>query len=128
MQASIKLAHDGNHQEDFRITEPGIRQSKTERRLEINTPYVQNMSMSSQPKDKTGPGGHDPANEGGVTRADTSSSSAPVDVSPDKGHSAEWSQAWARENASAIGERRRWIDENGAPLSDLQVLELGRTS
>lgn len=31
--------------------------------------------------------------------------------------------AWARENAAAIAERRAWIEANGAPLSDIQVLK-----
>lgn len=33
-------------------------------------------------------------------------------------------EAWARENAEAIAERRAWIEANGAPLADLQVLKL----
>ena len=33
--------------------------------------------------------------------------------------------AWARENAEAIAERRAWIEANGTPLADLQVLKLG---
>lgn len=32
--------------------------------------------------------------------------------------------AWARENADAIAERRAWIEANGAPLADLQVLKI----
>lgn len=32
--------------------------------------------------------------------------------------------AWARENAEAIAERRAWIEANGTPLADLQVLKL----
>lgn len=32
--------------------------------------------------------------------------------------------AWARENAEAIAERRAWIEANGAPLADLQVLKI----
>lgn len=31
-------------------------------------------------------------------------------------------QAWAAENATAISERRIWIEANGTPLADLQVL------
>ena len=31
--------------------------------------------------------------------------------------------AWARENAAAIAERRSWIEANGAPLADIQVLK-----
>jgi len=31
---------------------------------------------------------------------------------------------WREENAEAIAERRSWIDENGTPLADLQVLKL----
>ncbi|WP_296644540.1 type II toxin-antitoxin system CcdA family antitoxin [Roseinatronobacter sp.] len=31
--------------------------------------------------------------------------------------------AWARENAEAIAERRAWIEANGTPLADLQVLK-----
>lgn len=33
-------------------------------------------------------------------------------------------EAWARENADAIAERRAWIEARGAPLADLQVLKL----
>lgn len=33
-------------------------------------------------------------------------------------------QAWARENAEAIAERRAWIEANGTPLADLQVLKI----
>ena len=32
--------------------------------------------------------------------------------------------AWAAENAKAISERRVWIETNGTPLADLQVLKL----
>lgn len=32
--------------------------------------------------------------------------------------------AWASENADAIAERRAWIEANGAPLADLQVLKI----
>jgi antitoxin CcdA len=35
------------------------------------------------------------------------------------------SEAWARENAEAIAERRAWIEANGTPLADLQVLKIG---
>jgi hypothetical protein len=31
---------------------------------------------------------------------------------------------WAEENAAAIVERRAWIDVNGTPLADLQVLKI----
>jgi antitoxin CcdA len=34
-------------------------------------------------------------------------------------------EAWAKENAEAIAERRAWIEANGTPLADLQVLKLG---
>jgi antitoxin CcdA len=34
-------------------------------------------------------------------------------------------EAWARENAEAFAERRAWIEANGTPLADLQVLKLG---
>ena len=34
-------------------------------------------------------------------------------------------EAWARENAAAIAERRVWIEANGTPLADLQVLKIG---
>jgi antitoxin CcdA len=34
-------------------------------------------------------------------------------------------EAWARENAQAIAERRAWIEANGTPLADLQVLKIG---
>ena len=33
-------------------------------------------------------------------------------------------EAWAHENAEAIAERRAWIEANGIPLDDLQVLKL----
>ena len=33
-------------------------------------------------------------------------------------------QAWTRENAEAIAERRAWIEANGTPLADLQVLKI----
>lgn len=33
-------------------------------------------------------------------------------------------EVWARENAEAIAERRAWIEANGTPLADLQVLNL----
>jgi len=32
-------------------------------------------------------------------------------------------EAWARENAAAIAERRAWVEANGTPLADLQVLK-----
>lgn len=31
-------------------------------------------------------------------------------------------QAWVKEYAAAIDERRAWIDANGTPLADIQVL------
>lgn len=34
-------------------------------------------------------------------------------------------EAWAKENAAALSERRAWIEANGTPLADLQVLKLG---
>jgi antitoxin CcdA len=34
-------------------------------------------------------------------------------------------KAWAQENAGAIAERRAWIEANGTPLADLQVLKIG---
>ncbi|MCR9061585.1 MAG: type II toxin-antitoxin system CcdA family antitoxin [Rhodobacteraceae bacterium] len=33
-------------------------------------------------------------------------------------------EAWREENAAAISERRAWIEANGTPLADLQVLEI----
>ena len=33
-------------------------------------------------------------------------------------------EAWARENAAAIAERRAWIEGRGTPLADLQVLKI----
>ena len=33
-------------------------------------------------------------------------------------------RAWAAENADAIAERRAWIETNGTPLADLQVLKV----
>ena len=32
--------------------------------------------------------------------------------------------AWAQENSAAIAERRAWIEANGTPLGDLQVLKI----
>lgn len=32
-------------------------------------------------------------------------------------------EAWAVENAAAISERHTWIETNGMPLADLQVLK-----
>ena len=34
-------------------------------------------------------------------------------------------KAWAQENTTAITERRAWIEANGTPLADLQVLKIG---
>jgi len=33
-------------------------------------------------------------------------------------------RSWAAENAEAISERRAWIETNGTPLADLQVLKV----
>ena len=33
-------------------------------------------------------------------------------------------EAWVQENAAAIEERRTWIEANGTPLADLQVLKI----
>ena len=33
--------------------------------------------------------------------------------------------AWAKENANAIEERRAWIEAHGTQLADLQVLKMG---
>jgi len=33
-------------------------------------------------------------------------------------------EAWVQENAVAIEERRTWIEANGTPLADLQVLKI----
>lgn len=33
-------------------------------------------------------------------------------------------QAWARDNAEVIEERRQWIAEKGVPLAKLQVLKV----
>ncbi len=33
-------------------------------------------------------------------------------------------ELWRRENAAAIAERRSWIESNGPPLADLQVMKL----
>ena len=32
-------------------------------------------------------------------------------------------RAWSRENAEAIAERKAWIEANGTPLADIQVLK-----
>jgi len=31
---------------------------------------------------------------------------------------------WAEENSEALAERDRWIEDNGAPLADIQVLRV----
>jgi hypothetical protein len=36
--------------------------------------------------------------------------------------------SWIEENAAAIAERRRWIEANGTPLTDLQVLKVEQAS
>jgi len=33
-------------------------------------------------------------------------------------------ESWAEQNAKAIAERRAWVEVNGTPLADLQVLRL----
>ncbi len=33
-------------------------------------------------------------------------------------------RAWTAQNADAISERRAWIEANGTPLADLQVLKI----
>jgi len=33
-------------------------------------------------------------------------------------------ELWQKENAAAIAERRSWIESNGPPLLDLQVMKL----
>ena len=33
-------------------------------------------------------------------------------------------ELWQKENAVAIAERRSWIESNGPPLADLQVMKL----
>jgi len=33
-------------------------------------------------------------------------------------------ELWRKENAAAIAERRAWIESNGPPLADLQVMKL----
>ena len=33
-------------------------------------------------------------------------------------------KVWAEENAPAIAERRAWIEANGTPLADIQVLKI----
>ena len=33
-------------------------------------------------------------------------------------------ELWQKENAAAIAERRFWIESNGPPLADLQVMKL----
>jgi post-segregation antitoxin (ccd killing protein) len=40
------------------------------------------------------------------------------------GNIEDLTMAWTDENASAIEERRAWIEANGMPLADLQVLKL----
>ena len=32
-------------------------------------------------------------------------------------------RSWSRENAEAIAERKAWIETNGTPLADIQVLK-----
>ncbi|MEQ9242057.1 type II toxin-antitoxin system CcdA family antitoxin [Roseovarius indicus] len=36
----------------------------------------------------------------------------------------EKAEAWAREDADAIAERRTWIEAHGTPLADIQVLKV----
>ena len=33
-------------------------------------------------------------------------------------------EAWVRENAEAIAENRAWIEANGLPLADIQILKI----
>lgn len=33
-------------------------------------------------------------------------------------------KAWVQENATAIAERRAWIEAKGAPLADIQVFKI----
>ena len=49
--------------------------------------------------------------------------SAISDASLAKAVRAAKTEAWARENAEAIAERRAWIAAQGTPLADLQVLK-----
>lgn len=49
--------------------------------------------------------------------------SAISDVALDGAVRAARARAWAKENAGAIAERRTWIETNGTPLADIQVLK-----
>ncbi|KPQ04609.1 MAG: Post-segregation antitoxin (ccd killing mechanism protein) encoded by the F plasmid [Rhodobacteraceae bacterium HLUCCA12] len=49
--------------------------------------------------------------------------SAISDAALDEAVRAAKAESWARENAEAISERRAWIEANGTPLADLQVLK-----
>jgi len=50
--------------------------------------------------------------------------SAISDAAVAKAVRAAKSEAWAKENAVAISQRRAWIEVNGVPLADLQVLKI----
>lgn len=38
--------------------------------------------------------------------------------------SAQKAEKWRQDNAAAIAEYNQWVEENGLPLADLQVLRL----
>jgi len=50
--------------------------------------------------------------------------SAISDVAVAEAVRAAKAEAWAKENAGAIAERRAWIEANGTPLADVQVLKI----
>jgi antitoxin CcdA len=50
--------------------------------------------------------------------------SAISDAAVAKAVRAAMSETWAKENAVAISQRRAWIEVNGVPLADLQVLKI----
>lgn len=50
--------------------------------------------------------------------------SAIIDAAVSEAVRAAKARAWATENAEAISERRTWIETNGTPLVDLQVLKV----
>jgi|AntRauMFilla1563_2_1112583.scaffolds.fasta_scaffold179496_1 antitoxin CcdA len=50
--------------------------------------------------------------------------SAISDAAVAKAVRAAKSEAWAKENAAAISQRRAWIEANGTPLADLQVFKI----
>ena len=49
--------------------------------------------------------------------------SAISDAALERAVRAARARAWSKENAEAIAERHTWIEANGTPLADIQVLK-----